>query len=199
MHTTPLGPSTGRRPRRLRGPVVALALVVAMVAGACAPPSPPAGGGGIDIPFGPLTVPLPPIEVRPPATDIPLGPCSVTYRPPGIRIEDATLTIPRVRIDPDKPVITVPNVVLTIPALRVPVASVTLRCLFIEIPTQVDVIIPSTVRVQAATLDLDARTITLLNPSLTIDGAGLGLSGLDLIVPLPPIVNVPLPTAAIRF
>lgn len=95
---------------------------------------------------------------------------------------------------------TVPNVKMTIPRLRVPLSTVTLRCGLLALPVQVDLIIPSTVRIQAATIDLDARTITLTNPSLTINGAGLGVPGLgDLVIPLPPIVNVPLPTTAIGF
>ena len=150
--------------------------------------------------LGPLTIPLPPIEVRAPATTIPLGICDVGYQPPGVNIVGATLTIPRIRIDPSRPVVTVPNVVVRIPQLRVPMSTVTLRCGLLAVPVQVDLIVPSTVLVRAATLDLDARTITITDPSFTIDGAGLGIAGLgDLVVPLPPIVSVPLPTTAIAF
>ena len=88
---------------------------------------------------------------------------------------------------------------MRIPQLRIPLSTVTLRCGLLTIPTQVDLIIPSTVLVRAATLNLNARTITLMNPSFTLNGAGLGVLGLDLVVPLPPIVNVPLPTTAIAF
>ncbi len=194
------GPDAATR-RRVRSRLVVLAAIVAMVGGACAPPSPPAGPGGIEVDFGPLTIPLPPIEVRPPATDIPLGVCTVRYQPPGVRIEGATLTIPKVRIDPNAPIITVPDVRVNIPRLRVPVSTVTLSCLgLINVRTQVDLIVPSSVHVRHATVNLDQRTVTLGNPSFTILGAGLGLPGLgDLIVPLPPIVSVPLPTTAIRF
>ena len=81
-----------------------------------------------------------------------------------------------------------------------PLSTVTLSCGLLSIPTQVDLIIPSTVLVRAATLNLAARTITLTDPTFTIDGAGLGVLGLgDLIIPLPPIVNIPLPTTAIAF
>ncbi len=103
--------STTRAPRRARQLLVAVTALAALTgAAACAPPSPPAGGGGVEIDFGPLTIPLPPIEVRAPATTIPFGVCNVAYRPPGIQIRNATLTIPKVRIDPAKPIITVPNV-----------------------------------------------------------------------------------------
>lgn len=154
----------------------------------------------MEIDVGPLAIPLPPIEARAPETQIPLGPCSVGYRPPGVQINGATVTIPRVRIDPNHPIITVPNVQVRIPQLRIPTSTVTLRCGLISVPTQVDLIIPSSVHVRAATLNLDARTITLADPSFTITGAGLGILGLgDLVVPLPPIVTVPLPTAAIEF
>ncbi len=185
---------------RRRGPLLTAALVLAVVGAACAPPSPPAGGGGLGGTFGPLVIPLPPIEIRPPAATIPLGICNVIYRPPGVNIVGATVSIPGIRIDPVRPVITVPNVTVRIPQLRVPLSTVTLRCGLLSVPTQVDLIIPSTVFVRAATLDLNARTITLTNPSFTINGAGLGVPGLgDLVVPLPPIVNVPLPTSAIAF
>lgn len=191
-----------RRPGRHRARAllaVALVSALAVVGASCAPPSPPAGGGGIDVELGPLTVPLPPIELRAPATNIPLGLCSIAYQPPGVQIRNATLTIPRVRIDPARPVITVPNVSVNIPRLRIPLSTITLRCGLLVIPAQVDLIIPSTVLVKAATLDLSARTITLTQPSFTLNGVGLGVSGLDLVVPLPPILNVPLPTTAIAF
>ena len=34
--------------------------------------------------------------------------------------------------------------------------------------------------------------------NFTLNGVGLGVSGLDLVIPLPPILNVPLPTTALR-
>ncbi len=189
-----------RTARRLRGPLVAIAAVLAL-ASACAPQTPPVGGGGIGIDFGPLTIPLPPIEVRPPATTIPLPLCNVAYQPPGVKIVGATVTIPGIRIDPANPIVTVPNIVVNIPQLRIPASTVTLSCLGIPVATvQPDVIIPSTVLIKAATLNLSARTITITDPSFTINGAGVGILGLgDLIVPLPPIVDVPLPSGAIAF
>ena len=76
--------------------------------------------------FGPLTVPLPPIEVRAPATTIPvLGLCNITYQPPGVKLVGATVTIPGIRIDPNQPIVTVPNVTVRIPQLRVPLSTVT--------------------------------------------------------------------------
>ncbi|MFN7149527.1 MAG: hypothetical protein ACK4V6_08595 [Microthrixaceae bacterium] len=149
--------------------------------------------------FGPVTIPLPPIEVRPAATTIPFGLCNVGYQPPGVNIVGATVTIPGIRVDPAQPIITVPNVVVNIPQLRVPLSTITLTCGPLQLPVQVDLIIPSTMFVRAATLNLNARTITLANPSFAINGAGLGVNGLDLIIPLPPIVNIPLPTTAIAF
>ncbi len=176
--------SQTRNGRKLRGPALAIAVVLSLLGLGCAPPSPPVGGGGTEIDFGPLTIPLPPIEIRPPATTIPFGLCDVAYQPPGVNIVGATVTIPRIRIDPTQPIITVPNVVVKIPQLRVPLSTVTLSCGLLELPVQVDLIIPSTVSVQAATLNLDARTITLTHPVLTIDGAGLGVPQLgDLVDP----------------
>jgi hypothetical protein len=197
---TPSTPRPTPTRRRLRAPVIALLAVVSF-AGACAPPTPPVGGGGVDIPFGPITIPLPPIEVRPAATNIPvLGVCNVSYRPPGIQIVGATVMIPGIRIDPNNPIVTVPNVVVKIPQMRVPVSTVTLSCgPLVQVSVTPVVIIPSTVVVKAATLNLNARTITLTDPTFTINGAGLELLGLGIIVPLPPIVNIPLPTTAISF
>jgi hypothetical protein len=173
---------------------------LAFVGSACAPPSPPAGGGGIDIAFGPLTIPLPPIEIRPPATTIPLLPgCSINYQTLGVQVYGATVTIPGIRVDPNQPIITVPNVVVNIPNLRVPASTVGVNCLGLAPSVQVDLIIPSTVLVRHATLNLAARTITLGNPSFTLNGAGLGVNGLDIVVPLPPIVSIPLPSTAIGF
>lgn len=192
-------PSPGETHRALRGPAVAIAVVLSLLGLGCAAPTPPPGNG-IDIDFGPLTVPLPPIEIRAPATTIPFAVCNIAYRPPGVNIVGATLTIPKVRIDPAASVVSVPNVKVTIPRLRVPLSTLTLRCGPLALPVQVDLIIPSTVRVQAATLNLAARTITLTNPSFTVDGAGIGIPGLgNLVIPLPPILNVPLPTTAIAF
>lgn len=188
---------SGRSARRFRARVVVLATVMAFVGAACAPPSPPAGPGGGEIDFGPLTIPLPPIELRAPTTNINvLGICNIGYRPPGVNINGATVTIPGIRIDPSKPIITVPNVTVKIPQLRIPLSTIN-ACGLLQL--QVDAIVPSTVKVQAATLNLTARTITLQNPSLTLNGVGLGIPGLgDLVIPLPPIA-LPLPTSAIAF
>jgi hypothetical protein len=196
------GGRSRRGVRRRIFAVAAVAMTLAFVGSACAPPSPDAGPGGIDINFGPLTIPLPPIEIRPPATKIPLGLCDATYQAPGVRIVGATVTIPGIRVDPNQPIITVPNVRVNIPQLRIPTSTVGLTCPLVPIPVvvQVDLIVPSSVHVRAATLNLTQRTITLANPTFTVLGAGLGVPLLgDLIVPLPPIVNVPLPTSAIKF
>ena len=190
--------NTQPRLRHIR--LAGLAVTAILATGACATPSPPAGGGGLEVDFGPLTIPLPPIEVRPPATTITVGLCNVAYQPPGVQIIGATVTIPGIRIDPTANLITVPNVVVNIPQLRIPLSTVTLACGPLVVPTQVDLIIPSTVVVKAATLNISAHTITLTDPTFTINGAGLGIPGLcDLVVPLPPIVNIPLPTTAIGF
>ena len=85
------------------------------------------------------------------------------------------------------------------PAAACPLSTIGLQCGPLNLSAQVDLIIPSTVVVRAATLNLRARTITLQNPSFTINGAGLGINSLSLIIPLPPIVNIPLPTTAIGF
>lgn len=194
------GRAPGRtRGRRWRGPLVGVLLTASFVAGACAPQSPPAGPGGIGGTFGPLTIPLPPIELRPPATNIPVLFCNIGYQPPGVRIVGATVTIPGIRIDPNQPIVSVPNVLVTFPQLRVPLSTITVSCGPLSLPVQVDLILPSQVMFKNVTLNLTARTITLQDPSFTVNGAGLGLLGLDLIVPLPPIVTLPLPGGAIAF
>lgn len=188
-------PGTHRR----RGPLVVAVTVLACLVAACAPPSPPAGPGGIDVEFGPVTIPLPPIEVRAPATTIPLGLCNIGYQPPGVRIVGATVTVPGIRVDPNQPIVTVPDVRVNIPQLRIPLSTITLQCGLLSVPVQVDLIIPSSVLIRAATLNLDQRTLTIGEPVFTLNGAGLGVLGLDLILPLPPIVNIPLPSTAIAF
>lgn len=198
MNFTTMTASAQRR--RLRGLVLGLVASLSLIAGSCAEPTPPSGGG-VTIAFGPLTVPLPPIEVRAPATVIDLGLCSVVYQPPGVQVLGATVTIPAIQIDPAAAQVTVPSVQVRIPNLRVPLSTINAQCLGLGTPPlQADLIIPSTVVVKAATLNLAARTITLNDPAFTLNGAGIGVLGLgDLVVPLPPIVNVPLPTAAIAF
>jgi hypothetical protein len=201
-HTDSQGSAPTRR-RRMRAPIIAVVAMFSVLGGvACAPPSPPAGAGGVEIDFGPLTIPLPPIEIRPPATTVPLGLCSASYQPPGVKIVGATVTIPKVRIDPNNPIITVPNVKVNIPQLRIPVSTVTLSCLggLVKVTVQPDLIIPSQVLLKAVTLNLNARTITFQDPTFTITGVGLGIASLgDLIIPLPPIVSLPLPSGAISF
>lgn len=202
MSTATDTPQSRAALRKLRGPLIVVVAMCALMGAACTstPPSPPPGGGGFEIDFGPLTVPLPPIEIRAPETKIPFGLCSISYRPPGVNIVGATLTIPKVRIDPSLTVFTVPNIVVRIPKLRVPLSTITLRCGLISLPVQVDLIIPSTVVVKNGTLNLAARTITIQDPTFTVNGAGLGIPGLgDLVIPLPPILNIPLPTMAIPF
>ena len=199
-----------RRKSMKRAPLVAAVALISMFGGvACAPPSPPAGGGGLEIEFGPLVIPLPPIEIRPAAQTVNLGLCSTSYRPPGIRIEGATVTIPKVRIDPNNPIITVPNVKVNIPKLRVPLSTVTLKCTVplvgtvISVSVQPDAIVPSQVLFKNITLNLNNRTITFQDPTFTITGVGLALQGPlptgDIIIPLPPIVSVPLPSGAISL
>jgi hypothetical protein len=210
MHsTTESHESAPGRKRRLRAPIVAAVAMVALFGGvACAPPSPPAGSGGVEVDFGPLVIPLPDFEIRPAGfTLVDIGLCSANYRPPGIRIEGATVSIPKVRIDPSHPIITVPNVKVNIPKLRVPLSTVTLTCLSGIIPVsltfQADAIVPSQVLVKAITLNLENRTITFQDPYFTITGVGVALHSVintgDIIVPLPPIVTIPFPGGAVAF
>jgi hypothetical protein len=174
-----------RRPVRTR--LVGLVAVATVVSGACVP-----GGGPTTIPFGPVTIPLPPIGSKPPPTTIPLLLCNINYFPPSFQLVGATVTVPAITIDPDQGTVSVPNVVVKIPATKVGLPALGLQCGPIVVTTNVNLVIPATVKLQAAVINFNTRVLTLSDPSFTINGVGLELPGLGgLVIPLPPI-TIPL-------
>ena len=110
--STSTAPATVRT-RHRRGPLVAIAVVLALFGAACTPS--PDDPGSIDIPFGPITVPLPPIGAVPPPVTVDLILCQVGYVPPAITIRNATVTIPGLRINPNTTEVGVPNVSVNLP------------------------------------------------------------------------------------
>ncbi|MFN8052164.1 MAG: hypothetical protein U0Q22_12040 [Acidimicrobiales bacterium] len=176
--------------RRLRMKLAGLVAVATVVGGACVPQS----GGGTLIPFGPVTIPLPPIGTTAPPTVIPVLFCNISYYPPSFQIVGATVTIPGILIDTSKSTVGVPNVVVSIPQTKVGLPALGLGCGPLNITTNVNLIIPATVKVQAALINLQTRQLVLSDPSFTINGVGLELPGLfGLVIPLPPI-TIPLST-----
>lgn len=185
--------------RPVRSRVLLVAALISVLGAACAP-APPGGGGGTIVPFAPVTLPLPPLGVTPPPTNIPLLVCNIAYYPPGFSLVGATVTIPGLLIDTTQATVGVPNVVVNIPRTIVALPALGLSCGPISLTTQVNVVIPATVRVQAATINLNTGVLALRNPSFTINGVGLQLpgllGGLGLTIPLPPI-TVPLPSISV--
>jgi hypothetical protein len=183
--------------RRVRNSLVALLALGTLFTGvACSPAAGTgSGSGGTFIPFGPLTIPLPPIKVEPPSTTlVDLG-CSVAYKPIAFYINNATVTIPGVLINPGQEIISVPNIKVNLPQTLVGSPAAVLHCpLGITASTQVNVNVPGQVKVAAAVINLKTMTLTINNPSFTLTGVGLQLAplGLPLVtIPLPPIVTVP--------
>ena len=82
--TASTAPATVRT-RHRRGPLVAIAVVLALFGAACTPS--PDDPGSIDIPFGPITVPLPPIGAVPPPVTVDLILCQVERRPPKLDLD----------------------------------------------------------------------------------------------------------------
>ncbi|MCC6184688.1 MAG: hypothetical protein IT194_08515 [Microthrixaceae bacterium] len=96
---------------RRRGPLVALAVVIATVAAACSPTP-----NGFDIALG-GTIPLPTIQTD--TTPVIVGDvlgCQLGYTPPGVSIVGASATVPGVNVEWTG-VITVPNVKVNLPAI----------------------------------------------------------------------------------
>ncbi len=173
-----------------------LALGTLLVGVACSPPaSTGSGSGGTYIPFGPLTIPLPPIAVVPPSTTLVDAGCSIAYKPTSFYINGATVTIPGVLINPGQEIISVPNVSVNLPQTLVGSPAAVLSCpLGITLSTQVNINVPGQVKLAAAVINLQTDTLTINNPSFTLTGVGLQLKplGLPLLtIPLPPIVTVP--------
>jgi hypothetical protein len=105
---------TTSRTIRRRGPFVALAVVIAVVGGACSV-SP---GGGFDIALG-GTIPLPTIAA-PAAFQGESTFCGdIGYNTPAFNISGATATIPGINVNLGSGTITVPNIQLNFPQINI--------------------------------------------------------------------------------
>ncbi len=191
--TTSTAPATVRT-RHRRGPLVAIAVVLALFGAACTPS--PDDPGSIDIPFGPITVPLPPIGAVPPPVTVDLILCQVGYVPPAITIRNATVTIPGLRINPNTTEVGVPNVSVNLPQNNLHLPGAYLSCLGLGGATEVALVIPAQVHVRSAMLNLQTGVLSLNNPTITVTGVGVNLFGLGLIVPMPPF-PIQLPTITV--
>lgn len=101
---------TALRTARRRGPLVAFAATIAIVAGACAPNP----GGGFDINVG-ATVPLPPIVLNQGTHLGDLLGCSIDVEF-GVSVVGATATIPAINVNPEAGTVSVP-VAVSLPAI----------------------------------------------------------------------------------
>ncbi len=179
MQTHHSSQATSRRMRR-RGPFLALAVVIAALAGACAP-SP---GGGFDIAIG-GTLPLPPITAAPAFQGGDVLGCQLGFNTPGLNITGATASIPGINIDPGAGTITVPNIELNLPSIQVQLPSIVtcngnLDLGAVDLPVNV---------MSTGVLNLATSQLTI-NATVTIPFAILGVP-LPIVIPLSPIV-VPL-------
>jgi hypothetical protein len=176
MHTDRSNQPRTRAMRR-RGPFVALAVVIAAVAGACTP-SP---GGGVDIAVG-GTIPLPTIAVAPAFQGGNVLGCQIGFNTPGLTIAGATATIPGININPGTATVTVPNIQVNLPAIQVHLPALvtclgTLNLGTISLPAHV-----------AATGSLNVATLRLtINATVNIPFSILGVS-LPISIPIGPIV-----------
>src|SRR3954453_9466275 len=117
MQTDHTSQPTSRSVRR-RGPFVALAVVIAAFAGACAP----ASGGGFNIAIG-GTLPLPPIVAAPAFQGGNVLGCPIGFNTPGLNITGATVTIPGINVNPGAGTVSVPNIQVNLPSIRVQLPS----------------------------------------------------------------------------
>lgn len=162
---------------RRRGPVVALAVALAMVAGACAPSS----GGGFNIAIG-GTLPLPPIVSAPAFQGGNVLGCQIGFNTPGLNITGATASIPGININPGAGTITVPNIQLNMPSISIKLPSIVtcngnLALGTINLPANV---------LATGVLNLGTSQLTI-NATVTIPFTILGTS-FPIVIPLSPIV-----------
>lgn len=159
-----------------RGPVVALAVVIAAVAGACTP-----SGGGFNIAFG-GTLPLPPISAAPAFQGGDVLGCTIGFNTPGLNITGATATIPGVNIDPGAGTVTIPNIQVNLPAIQILLPSLVTCLGNLDLGT---VSLPAAV---TATGVLNLATLQLtISATVTIPFSILGIP-FPIVIPLSPIV-----------
>lgn len=166
-------------PRRLprRGPLVALAAVVALVGGACSP----APGGGFDIAVG-GTLPLPPIVVAPAFQGGDVLGCQIGFNTPGINITGATATIPAINVNPGAGTVGVPNIQVNLPAIQVSLPSLVTCLGNLDLGT---ISLPASVAASGV-LNLGAGQL-VINATVTIPFEILGQQ-FPINIPIGPIV-----------
>lgn len=191
-----------RRPRvgktRL---LLVLVATTAMFTGAACSPSDGSGSGGLDIPLG-LVIPLDPITIKPiqnPSLVLGLpgiATCGVSYEMPSATVAGATIKVPSVHIAPGLTKVSVP-VEVNIPKARVTLTGGHAGCTLFGLPVGAGVTtyldVPLTVHIAAAEIDLNAWTLTLKQPSFTINaiGGGVTVNVLGLNVPLEGLLPLP--------
>lgn len=176
MQTDHTSQTTSRRVRR-RGPFVAIAVVIAAVAGACSP-SP---GGGFDIAIG-GTLPLPPIIAAPAFQGGDVAGCQLGFNTPGLNITGATATIPGVNINPGAGTITVPNIQVNLPSIQVQLPAIVTCAGNLDLGT---ISLPANVTATGV-LNLGTSQLTI-NATVTIPFDIFGIP-FPIVIPLSPIV-----------
>jgi hypothetical protein len=173
---------------RLLG-VMAVA-TASLLAGACTSP------GTLTV-QGPFAIPLPPIHSTAPSTQVPLlgGACIETFTQTDVLITGATVIVPSISLHITG-TIDIPNVMVKIPKLTVSLPGVTFKCgstTFANLVVQV--MIPASAFLRDAHLDLTTGVLTLVNPSVTINGVTLRFAGTNLAIDLPITLTIQIPTA----
>ena len=176
MQTDPTNQNPSRKVRR-RGPVVALAVAISVVAGACTA----GGGGGFDIAFG-GTIALPPIVAAPAFQGGDLVGCQVGFNTPGLNITGATATIPGINVNLGAGTITVPNIQVNLPSIQVQLPSLVTCLGNIDLGT---IALPASV-LATGVLNLATSQLTI-NATVTIPFSIFGFP-VPIVIPLSPIV-----------
>jgi hypothetical protein len=163
-----------------------------LLAGACTSP------GTLTL-RGPWTIPIPTINTSGPPTKVDLipalpGTCTEILTPTGIKISGATLTVPQISVS-IKGTIDVPNVQVNIPKLTVALPAVKLTCgSFTILNVALLVKVPASVFLKDANVDLSTGSINLVDPSVTVHGVSLVLSGTNFGLTIPITLTIPIPT-----
>ena len=184
--------ATRRNVRRIRLLGVMAVATASLLAGACTSP------GTLTL-RGPWTIPIPTINTSGPPTKVDLipalpGTCTEILTPTGIKISGATLTVPQISVS-IKGTIDVPNVQVNIPKLTVALPAVKLTCgSFTILNVALLVKVPASVFLKDANVDLSTGSINLVDPSVTVHGVSLVLSGTNFGLTIPITLTIPIPT-----